>query len=327
MRILVTGCAGFIGMSSSEELLIRGFEVVGIDNLNHYYSVNLKNDRLKKLSKFKNFTFIDSDITSFEKLVLIFQKYRPSKILHLAAQPGVRFSIENPQIYVKTNVVGFLNILECARNFNIEHLIYASSSSVYGANEKQPFAIDDKTDSPLSIYAATKKSNELMAHSYSHLFGLRTSGLRFFTVYGPWGRPDMSPWLFTESICSGKPINIFNNGDLKRDFTYISDAVRAIQLVIESKDIKYDQKMPFSIYNVGNGKPEKLMDFIGLLELSIGRNALKNYMDMQKGDVYETYADISDIQAVFEFNPKYTLKEGVPLWCDWYGNYLAASIK
>jgi UDP-glucuronate 4-epimerase len=305
-------------MHVAEALLKIGEYVLGIDSLNDYYDVGIKHARLRMLQEYKNFTFIGCDITNKLHLEEIFKKNNISKVVHLAAQPGVRYSIENPSIYIQTNICGFFNILECVRNSKVNHLLYASSSSVYGANIKLPFSVRDKTDSPVSLYAATKKSNELMAHAYSTLYGFKTTGLRFFTVYGPWGRPDMAPWLFTDSIKKGKKINIFNAGKMRRDYTYIEDAVTGLITALY-KDNQSDNK--YNIYNIGNQKQVELLDFIQVLEKKLQIEAIKNFMPMQQGDVVETYADMSETTERLNFEGIYTLERGVGLWVDWFNSY------
>lgn len=304
--ILVTGAAGFIGFHLVQRLLKEGCNVVGIDNLNEYYDVKLKKDRLKLLSENKNFVFRKVDIKNKKAVDRIFETYRPSYVINLAAQAGVRYSIENPYAYVDSNLVGFVNILEACRKYPVKHLIYASSSSVYGGNKVSPFSTRHNVDHPVSLYAATKKSNELLAHTYSHLFGIPTTGLRFFTVYGPWGRPDMAYFSFTKDILSGNPIKVFNYGKMERDFTYIDDVVEGIVKLIdriptpnenwdETKDDISTSFAPYKIYNIGNNNPVPLMNFISVLESALGKVAKKVYLDLQPGDVLRTYADISEI--------------------------------
>lgn len=333
-NILVTGVAGFIGYHLAEKVLEMGYRVIGIDNINDYYETDLKYDRLKELgidgdsakvfhqpvkSIFnQNFTFIRVSLEDRETLPKIFAEYKFDQVCNLAAQAGVRYSLENPEAYIDSNVVGFLNILECCRNYKIKHLIYATSSSVYGQNEKMPFSVEDNVDHPISLYAATKKSNELMAHTYSHLYDFKTTGLRFFTVYGPWGRPDMAMFLFTDAIIKGKPLKVFNNGDLERDFTYIDDIIDGIFSII-SNDTKSSKK--YAIYNIGNSKPIRLMDFIAEIENKLGKNANKNMLPMQPGDVNRTWADVSSLKRDYGYNPKTSVKEGVGNFVNWYKNY------
>jgi len=307
LKILVTGAAGFIGMHVARILLERGDEVVGIDNLNDYYIQQLKHDRLAQLRSFVNFNFFALDVEDTYALQQIFSREQFQRVIHLAAQAGVRYSLTNPTAYIQSNLVGFSNILESCRNHQIEHLVYASSSSVYGSNTHMPFSVHDNVDHPLSLYAATKKSNELMAHAYSHLYGIPTTGLRYFTVYGPWGRPDMSPWLFTSAILEGKPINIFNHGKMQRDFTYVDDiaegTVKALDGIAKPNPNYLTElpdpatsSAPYRIYNIGNHQPEDLMLFIETLEKKLGVTAVKNFMPMQTGDVLATYADVEDLE-------------------------------
>ncbi len=332
MKVIVTGCAGFIGMHTALRLLSRGDEVIGIDNLNPYYDPRLKHARLAKLATDSKFRFVQADIADSIALTDAFALYKPQSVVHLAAQAGVRHSISNPGAYVQSNLVGFGNILECARNQGVEHLVYASSSSVYGANTKVPFSERDNVDHPVSLYAASKKANELMAHSYSHLYGLPTTGLRFFTVYGPWGRPDMSPWLFTSAILEGRPIDVFNYGKMRRDFTYIDDIVEGTVRVLDNVpqpapdhwNLQSDppcSKAPYRVYNIGNHTSVALMDFIGILEMVLGREARKNFLPMQAGDVMETYADVSRLRNDVGFEPATSLESGLQRWVQWYKWY------
>ena len=320
MTILVTGVAGFIGYHVAKKLLDRGEEIVGIDNLNDYYDINLKKDRLKDLKLNSNFTFYHADISNEGEIFGIAQKH-PSikKVVHLAAQAGVRYSLENPFAYINSNLVGHAVILEMCRNLdNFEHLVYASSSSVYGGNKKLPFSTEDSVDHPLSLYAATKKSDELLSHSYSHLYNIPTTGLRFFTVYGPWGRPDMATFLFTKAISEGKPIDVFNNGDMRRDFTYIDDIADG---TIAALDNPPAGKPPYKVYNLGNNNSENLMDFINIIEELLGKNAEINFKPMHPGDVKETYADIDDAKKESGFSPKTIMQEGLPKFVQWYKSY------
>ena len=312
--ILVTGCAGFIGMHLSQKLCMIGYSVIGVDNLNEYYDVRLKLNRLKQLSNFKNFNFIKSDIVDYESLDKIFKDYKPSKVVNLAAQAGVRYSLENPADYIDSNVKGFLNILECCRYNDVEGLIYASSSSVYGGNKKNPFSESDRVDRPISIYAATKKSNELMAHSYSHLFGLNTTGLRFFTVYGPWGRPDMAMYIFTKNIEKNKAIPVFNFGKMERDFTYIDDIING---VISAINKNYNCE----VFNLGNSKCEDLMEVVSLIENEMDKKAQINFLEIQPGDVKKTSADTSHAINKLGFNPKTSIQDGIPKFIKWYKKY------
>lgn len=317
-RVMVTGAAGFIGAALSLELAKRGYQIYGIDNLNDYYDVKLKKDRLSRLEEVINFQFKKLDISEKEKLSSTFEKFKPEIVINLAAQAGVRYSIQNPDSYTKSNLVGFANVLECCRHFCVEHLIFASSSSVYGKNKKIPFSEDDNVDRPVSYYAATKKSNELMAAAYSELYKLRTTGLRFFTVYGPWGRPDMAPWLFTQEILSGKPIKVFNYGKMRRDFTYIDDIVNG---VIGLVDLEGERQELFNIYNIGNNEPEELGYFIEIIEKECGVKAIKEYLPMQMGDVPVTYADISKLNELTGFKPQISLEEGLKRFISWFKEY------
>ncbi len=331
-KILITGAAGFIGFHLANRLLADGYTVTGIDNLNAYYDVNLKKDRLNNLIPFDNFSFVKIDISDKEKLKKIFQENQFDVVVNLAAQAGVRYSLENPEAYVDSNLVGFVNILECCRHNSIKHLVFASSSSVYGANTKMPFSVHHNVDHPVSLYAATKKANELIAHTYSHLFDIPCTGLRFFTVYGPWGRPDMALFLFTKAISEEMPINIFNQGKMERDFTYIDDIVEGVVRVmgkIPEPDDNWDADDPdpgtsytkYKIYNIGNNNPVKLMDFIAEIENALGKTAKKNYMDMQPGDVRATYADIEGLAKDVGFAPKTPLKTGIKKFVAWYKDY------
>lgn len=314
MTILVTGSAGFIGFHVSRNLLEQGKNIIGIDNLNSYYDTGLKNARLAILQSYSNFTFINHNIA--EQINI---KEDVNHIIHLAAQAGVRYSLENPESYIRSNLIGHFNMLEYCRSLkNLKHFVYASSSSVYGGNTNLPFAIEDKVDAPRSLYAATKKADELMTYSYSHLFKIPSTGLRFFTVYGEWGRPDMATWLFTENIINGKPITVYNNGDMKRDFTYIDDIVSGI-LAVTGKPPQGD--LPYKIYNLGNNNSENLMDFIKVLEDSIGRKAIIEFKPMHPGDVLETYADIAESVRDFGFAPKTSIEEGLPKFVAWYKKY------
>lgn len=330
--ILITGAAGFIGFHVTLKLLKLGKYVVGIDNFNDYYDISLKKNRVSLLSLNANFKFVQGDIkdTSFNKTV--FENKRITRVIHLAAQAGVRYSLKNPSVYVDSNLQGFANILECCRNCGIEHLVYASSSSVYGGNTKLPFAENDSVDHPVSLYAASKKANELMAHSYSHLFRIPTTGLRFFTVYGPWGRPDMSPMLFAKAILNGMPIDVFNHGKMSRDFTYIDDIVEGVIRVLDKPatvDMAFDSSnpkpstsnAPYRIFNIGNHNPTPLMDFIGILEGALGAEAKKNFLPMQPGDLVSTAADTSALNAWVGFKPNTSIKDGVEKFVEWYLSY------
>ena len=313
MKILVTGAAGFIGFHLSRRLLERGDEVVGIDNLNDYYPVVLKRARLERLTGCGDrFRFLEMDIADRVALPELFAREKFDAVVNLAAQAGVRYSIENPWAYVDSNLVGFANVLECCRHHPVQHLVYASSSSVYGGNEKTPFSEEDKVDDPVSLYAATKKANELMAACYCRLYGMKATGLRFFTVYGPWGRPDMSPMLFASAISAGKPIKVFNHGDMMRDFTYIDDIVEGVVRVLDKAPDRHE------VYNIGCSNPVRLMDFISEIEQALGRPAQKLMLPMQPGDVYQTYADTSKLESVFGYKPSVTLHEGISRFIEWY---------
>ncbi len=322
-------------MHVAQRLLARGDEVIGIDNLNDYYDPGLKQARLAQLTRYPGFAFVKCDIADADALDAVFRNHAPQRVVHLAAQAGVRYSLNNPAVYVQSNLVGFGNVLECCRHHQVAHLVYASSSSVYGANTRVPFSVHDAVDHPVSLYAASKKANELMAHSYSHLFGLPTTGLRYFTVYGPWGRPDMSPWLFTSAILEDRAIDVFNHGQMQRDFTYVDDiaegTIRALDRVARP-DPAYDSDRPdpasstapYRVYNIGNHTPVALMEFIGTLERALGKEAKKNFLPMQAGDVVATYADVSDLQRDVGFEPSTPLQEGLARWVDWYRSFHSA---
>jgi len=332
MKVLLTGAAGFIGMHVAKLLLERGDAVVGIDNLNDYYDPRLKLARLEELKPFANFRFVQADIADRVAMEDLFAAERFERVVNLAAQPGVRYSLKNPYAYIQTNLVGFGNLLEGCRHNGVEHFVYASSSSVYGANTRMPFSVHDNVDHPVSLYAASKKANELMAHSYSHLYGLPTTGLRYFTVYGPWGRPDMSPWLFTSAILEDRPIDVFNHGRMRRDFTYIDDiaagTVRVLDRIAASNPA-FDTEAPdpgssyapYRVYNIGNHQPVELMTFIQTLEAALGREAKKNFLPMQAGDVVATWADVEDLRRDVGFEPRTPLAEGVARWAAWYRRY------
>ena len=318
-KILITGAAGFIGYHLSQRLLSQGIEVYGIDNMNDYYDVRLKKTRLSKLQQNENFSFTEGDIADKEKVEGIFKSFRPDTVMNLAAQAGVRYSITNPDSYIKSNVIGFYNILECCRHYPVDHLVFASSSSVYGGNKKVPYSEADKVDNPISLYAARKKSDELLAYSYSHLYGIPATGLRFFTVYGPMGRPDMAYFGFAEKIMHGKKIDIYNNGDMLRDFTYIDDIVEGVTRILTHIPVPDDPTgAKYKIYNIGNHNPVRLMDFITVLEKAIGREAEKNFMPMQPGDVYETYADVTELMKDVGFRPSTSIETGIQNFADWY---------
>jgi UDP-glucuronate 4-epimerase len=327
LKVLVTGAAGFIGYYVALQLMSRGDEVVGVDNLNDYYDPSLKQARLDQIAKHpqaNQFKFIKLDMADVEATANLFKQERFDRVVHLAAQAGVRYSLQNPNTYVQSNVVGFTNVLEGCRHNHVQHLLYASSSSVYGGNTKMPFSEKDTVDTPVSLYAATKKANELMAHTYSHLYGLPTSGLRFFTVYGPWGRPDMSPFLFADAILNNKPIKVFNHGDMMRDFTYIDDIVEGVVRVLDKPAVPQDgSAVPYRIFNIGNSQPEKLMDFIGMMENAFGKVAEKEFLPMQAGDVKATYADTSALEAWVDFKPHTSLKDGIQKFAAWYQAYYA----
>ncbi|SEI92364.1 UDP-glucuronate 4-epimerase [Bhargavaea ginsengi] len=331
MKVLITGSAGFIGSHLSKKLLSCGHQVVGIDNMNNYYSVSLKEDRNKSIGV-DNYTFYKADISTGDLVNRIVESEKPEVVVNLAAQAGVRYSLENPKAYIDSNIVGFTNILEACRNNNIGHLIYASSSSVYGANERLPFSVHDNIDHPLSLYAATKKANELMAHTYSSLYNIPTTGLRFFTVYGPWGRPDMALFKFTKNIIEKAPIDIYNNGDMMRDFTFVDDIVEAIYRLIDrpaKPNPNWNGKnpdpgtsyAPYRVYNIGNNSPVKLMEFITAIEDKLNIKAIKNFMPMQPGDVPATYADVEDLYREIDFRPQTSIKDGVDKFINWYLDY------
>lgn len=314
MQYLVTGAAGFIGFHLAQALLTRGDHVVGLDNMNHYYSPKLKEDRIAKLTKHKAFSFYTMDLCDFKNLQNLFSRQSLNKVCHLAAQAGVRYSLENPFVYQRSNIEGFLNILELCRRFKIENLVFASSSSVYGANEKIPFCVTDNTDRPISLYATTKKANELMAYAYHHLYGLKCTGLRFFTVYGPWGRPDMALFKFTRGILEGRTIDVYNKGNMKRDFTYIDDIVSGIVSALD-KDFEWD------IFNLGNSNSVSILYFIECIEKELGITAFKNYLSMQAGDVPRTYAEIEHSRDKLGFSPGVSIEEGIHRFIVWYKDY------
>lgn len=320
-KILVTGGAGFIGFHLSKKLLEEGYTVVGYDNLNDYYDVSLKYARLDILKTYENYTFIKGDLADKDAVNKLFEENKFNIAINLGAQAGVRYSIDNPQAYIDSNIVGFFNILEACRHYPVSHLLYASSSSVYGNQKKTPFSTDDNVDHPISLYAATKKSNELMAYTYSHLYGIPATGLRFFTVYGPFGRPDMAYFSFTNKIMKGEPIKIFNNGDMYRDFTYVDDIVQGIFNMLKNPPKPDENGDRHKVYNIGNNTPEKLMYFIETLEKCIGKTAEKEYLPMQAGDVYQTYADVSELMQDFDFKPSTTIEEGLSKFASWYKEY------
>lgn len=321
MRILVTGAAGFIGSRLTERLIARGDEVLGYDNLNDYYDPTLKDARLARLTPLPDFSFVKGSLEDRETLEAAFDAFKPDRVVNLAAQAGVRYSLENPRAYIDSNIVGFLNILEACRHRGVEHLVYASSSSVYGANRKLPFAVEDSVDHPVSLYAASKKSNELMAHTYSHLFGLPTTGLRFFTVYGPWGRPDMALFLFTKKILAGEPIDVFNHGRHTRDFTYIDDIVESIVRLRLKPPRPAEGKPPCQLFNIGRGQPVRLLHFVECLEDALGIKAQRDYLPLQAGDVLETWADVSSLARWIDFSPGTSLEHGVNAFVGWYRDF------
>lgn len=318
---LITGGAGFIGYYLSKALLEKGAAVIGIDNMNDYYEVSLKEDRLAILQEFEKYHFIKGDISDKETVLQTFQEYSPQIVVNLAAQAGVRYSIDNPDAYIQSNIVGFFNILEACRRFPVEHLVFASSSSVYGGNKKVPFSTEDQVDKPVSLYAATKKSDELMAYAYSKLYQIPLTGLRFFTVYGPMGRPDMAYFKFAKKIMADEPIQIYNNGNMLRDFTYIDDIVTGVENILCNPPAADENGASYKIYNIGNNKPEKLMDYIAVLEKCLGKEAKKEYLPMQPGDVYETYADVSQLMKDYGFKPSTTIEEGLDSFAGWFKEY------
>jgi len=332
MKVLVTGAAGFIGSALSLRLLERGDEVVGIDNLNDYYDVELKKARLRRTLDYDGYTDVRMDLEDRDGIAATFAGQKPDRVVNLAAQAGVRYSLENPHAYVDTNLVGFVNILEGCRHHEVEHLVYASSSSVYGSNTKMPFSVHDNVDHPVSLYAASKKANELMAHTYSHLYRLPTTGLRFFTVYGPWGRPDMALFLFTRNILAGRPIEVFNYGNHRRDFTYIDDIVEGVIRVLDrvpepnpewsgDKPDSATSNAPYRLYNIGNNRPVELMRYIEVLENRLGRKAGKTLLPLQPGDVPDTYADVADLVHDVGYMPETSIEEGIANFVDWYRDY------
>lgn len=333
MKVLVTGAAGFIGCYVVKALLEKGVEVVGLDCINDYYEVDLKYDRLSEVGISRNafdkgnkvqstlynsYQFVKINLTDREEMASLFDAEKFDIVINLAAQAGVRYSIENPYAYIESNVMGFLNILENCRHHSVRHLVYASSSSIYGLDRHIPYAETDQVDTPVSLYAATKKSNELMAHAYSKLYGIPTTGLRFFTVYGPWGRPDMAPFIFLRSILNNEPIKVFNHGELSRDFTYIDDVIQGVMAVVEHPS---QESIPYQIYNIGNSSPVQLMDFISVIEKTAGRTAIKEMMEMQPGDVFCTYADTTRLQNDFGYKPSTSIEEGIRKFYDWYVGY------
>ncbi|MGB6092445.1 MAG: NAD-dependent epimerase [Moheibacter sp.] len=352
MKILITGTAGFIGFHLAEKLLERGDQIVGLDSVNDYYDVNVKYGRLAKSgidqdkieynqlirsSVWPNYNFIRLNLEDRDNLENLFEQQQFDHVINLAAQAGVRYSLTNPYAYVESNIVGFINLLECCRNHKIKHLTYASSSSVYGLNKKQPFSTSDNVDHPVSLYAASKKSNELMAHTYSHLYGIPTTGLRFFTVYGPWGRPDMALFLFTKAMLENKPIDVFNHGNMQRDFTFIDDIVEGVIRINDNAPVQNpdwdpdtgdasSSSAPYRIYNIGNNNPVKLMDFIEAIEEKLGRTSEKNFLPLQPGDVPSTYADVQGLISDFDYKPQTTIREGINKFIDWYVDFFKVKI-
>ncbi len=320
-RYLVTGAAGFIGFHLAKKLASQGADVVGFDNINDYYDVNLKYARLKELEIFKNFKFIKGNLADAVAVNGLFEEEKPEIVVNLAAQAGVRYSITNPQAYINSNIIGFFNILEACRRRPVEHLLYASSSSVYGNQRKTPFSTSDRVDEPVSLYAATKKSNELLAYSYAHLYGIPCTGLRFFTVYGPYGRPDMAAFIFTRKIFNDEPIQIFNYGDMYRDFTYVDDIVQGVENMLCNPPKPNEKGDRAKVYNIGNNRPEKLLDFVETLERQIGKTAKKELLPMQAGDVYQTYADVDELAKDFGFKPNTSVDEGLKRFVKWYRGY------
>jgi UDP-glucuronate 4-epimerase len=321
MKILLTGAAGFIGMSTALRLLARGDQVTGLDNLNTYYDVTLKQRRLARLTSHPNFRFVKMDVVDQAAMAAVFVAGKFDRVIHLAAQAGVRYSLQNPQAYIDSNILGFMNVLEGCRHTKVQHLVYASSSSVYGGNTKMPFSEHDSVDHPVSLYAATKKANELMAHTYSHLFSVPTTGLRFFTVYGPWGRPDMALFLFTKAILEGKPIKVFNHGDMRRDFTYIDDIVESVIRALDKTATPAESSAPYRVFNIGNNQPVQLLDFIGCVESALGMTAQKELLPMQDGDVPATFADTQALNDWVGFTPATPIAHGVQRFVDWYRRY------
>jgi len=332
MKILVTGAAGFIGMTASLKLLARGDEVVGLDNLNDYYDVNLKHNRIKRITSHANFRFVQLDVGDRSGIAALFAAEKFDRVVHLAAQAGVRYSLQNPHAYVDSNLIGFVNILEGCRHSQVQHLVYASSSSVYGGNTKMPFSEHDSVDHPVSLYAATKKANELMAHTYSHLYNLPTTGLRFFTVYGPWGRPDMALFLFTKAIMDGRPIDVYNYGNMQRDFTYVDDIVEGVIRVVDriaAPNPAYDSALadpatssaPYRVFNIGNNNPVPLLDFVACIENALGKKAEKRLLPLQDGDVPATYANTDALQEWVGFVPGTSIKVGIGNFVAWYRDY------
>ena len=337
MKILVTGAAGFIGFHTSRRLLRSGYEVIGVDNINDYYDVNLKNDRLKILKEFDRFTFHKINLADKGEVDRVFNESSPHRVIHLAAQAGVRYSIQHPEVYIQSNIVGTFNILEGCRQNKVEHLVYASTSSVYGLNTKFPFSVKDSVSHPVSLYGATKMTNELMAHSYSHLYGIPTTGLRFFTVYGPWGRPDMALFLFTKAILASEPLDVYNRGDMERDFTYIDDIVEGLSRIIKKapdSDPEWSgdtpnpasSSAPYRLYNIGSNTPVKLLDYIREIEKNLGMEAKLNLMPMQDGDFRKSHADVEGLIKDFGYAPKWNIKDGIQNFIQWYIDYYKVTL-
>lgn len=319
--VLITGGAGFIGFHLSRALLEKGYVVYAIDNLNNYYETSLKRARLDILKQYSKFCFEEADLSDSQKMLALFHQERPEIVVNLAAQAGVRYSIDNPEAYIQSNLIGFFNILECCRHYPVKHLLFASSSSVYGANKKVPYSTEDKTDQPVSLYAATKKSNELFAYSYCNLYGIAATGLRFFTVYGPFGRPDMAYFSFTRKILKGETIQLYNYGDMYRDFTYISDIVKGIEAMLFQPPEPDENGAAFKVYNIGNNHPEKLTEFVSILESCLGKKASMEFLPMQPGDVYQTYADVTELTKDFGFKPDTSLRDGLEKFVKWYKKF------
>ena len=322
--ILVTGAAGFIGFHLSKRMLLSGYRVAGVDSMNDYYDPALKRARLAELMAFERFSFTEGDLAENELVIKLFAETKPDVVVHLAAQAGVRYSIENPRAYIESNIVGFFNVLEAVRHNPVAHFLYASSSSVYGNRDKTPFSVEDRVDKPISLYAATKKSDELFAYTYAHLYGVPATGLRFFTVYGPFGRPDMAYYKFTKAILEGRSIDVYNNGDMLRDFTYIDDVTSCIESMLFSPPKPDETGAPYAVYNIGNNNPVKLIDFIRAIESALGKTASLNYLPMQAGDVEKTYADITSTQRDFGFSPKTQISDGLQQFVNWYLAYYKA---
>jgi UDP-glucuronate 4-epimerase len=337
MKILVTGSAGFIGFHTSRRLLEDGYEVIGLDNVNDYYDVKLKRDRLKILKEYDLFSFYENNLEDKSAIDHLFKKEEPQRVIHFAAQAGVRYSIQHPEVYIQSNIIGTFNILEACRHNAVEHLVYASTSSAYGLNTKYPFSVHDSVSHPVSLYGATKIANELMAHSYSHLYGIPTTGLRFFTVYGPWGRPDMALFLFTKAILASEPIDVYNRGDMERDFTYIDDIVEGVSRIINKAPVSNPEWLgntpdpasssaPYRVYNIGSNAPVPLMDYIREIEKNLRMEAKLNLMPMQDGDFHKSHADVEDLMRDFDYTPKWNIKAGIQSFIEWYVDYYKVSL-